>query len=93
MNKPEAKVLVKALLAIKSEDECQAFLADLFSAKELNSLETRVKIALGLSQEKKYTEITLDTGASTATISKIKESFTYGQDGLKKIIDRIGDGR
>ena len=42
-----------------------------------------------LSEKCVYTDIVEQTGASTATISRVNRSLQYGCDGYDKIFERI----
>ena len=42
-----------------------------------------------LSQKRVYSDIVRETGASTATISRVNRSLNYGCDGYEKIFARI----
>ena len=44
-----------------------------------------------LRQKKTYLEISEKTGASTATISRVNRSLTYGNDGYEMVFNRIGE--
>ena len=48
----------------------------------------RYHVARMLSVGKLYSEIVEETGASTATISRVNRSLTYGNDGYKVILER-----
>ena len=42
-----------------------------------------------LTEGKSYVNISKETGASTATISRVNKCLTYGEGGYKTVIDRI----
>ena len=42
-----------------------------------------------LSEKKVYNDIVKETGASTATISRVNRSLQYGADGYEKIFERV----
>ena len=44
-----------------------------------------------LMQNETYTLISKTTGASTATISRVKNALFYGEDGYKLVIERLND--
>ncbi len=83
------KRLYKAVLAIKDEKECEAFLTDLCSAGEINSLCQRIEVAMMLDRGCTYAEINDSTKASTATICRVNRAFSDGEFGYKTIIPRI----
>ena len=87
----EAKAFFRAVMSINNEDECCDFFEDLCTIKELQAMIQRYHVARMLSQGKLYSEIVKETGASTATISRVNRSLTYGSDGYKVILERCSD--
>lgn len=81
--------LFKAVLSLKSEEECYDFFEDLLTVQELKAISQRIVVAKMLSEKCVYTDIVNATGASTATISRVNRSLQYGCDGYDKIFDRI----
>ncbi len=78
----------KALLSLKTPEECNKFFEDICTVKELQDISQRFEVAVMLDQGKVYTEIASKTGASTATISRVNRSYSYGSGGYKLAIDR-----
>lgn len=83
------KFLYKAILSINSEEECANFLDDLCTVQELKTLAQRLVVAKMLSDDCVYTDIVKETGASTATISRVNRSLQYGSDGYDVIFERL----
>ncbi len=83
------KLLVKALVAIKDEKDCEALLDDLMTRKELLDIAQRLLVAKMLSEQAVYNKIVEETGASTATISRVNRCYLYGAGGYSKILDKI----
>ncbi|MCC8023434.1 MAG: YerC/YecD family TrpR-related protein [Clostridiales bacterium] len=81
--------LFRAILALEDMDECYAFFEDLCTVQELKTLSQRIVVAKMLSDKRVYTDIVNETGASTATISRVNRSLHYGSDGYDKIFARI----
>ena len=81
--------LFQAVLALKSIDECYAFFEDVCTVNELLSLSQRYEVAKMLREKKTYLEIAEQTGASTATISRVNRSLNYGNDGYDMVFERI----
>lgn len=81
--------LCKALLSLKTKEECYAFLEDICTIKEIQDISQRLAVAQMLSQGISYTTICKETGASTATISRVSRSYEYGAGGYKKVISRL----
>jgi len=81
--------LFKAILELKTADECYAFFEDLCTVTELRAISQRIVVAKMLSDNCVYCDIVAKTGASTATISRVNRSLQYGCDGYEKIFERI----
>ena len=81
--------LFKAILTLETREECYDFFEDLCTVQELKTLSQRLVVAKMLSEKCVYTDIVNETGASTATISRVNRSLQYGCDGYDKIFDRI----
>lgn len=81
--------LFKAILSLENEEECYDFFEDLCTIQELKTISQRLVVAKMLSEKCVYTDIVNQTGASTATISRVNRSLQYGCDGYDKIFERI----
>lgn len=80
--------LCRAFLDLKDIEEVYKFLEDLATIGEIKSMAQRLEVAKLLSRSKKYPEIVSETGASTATISRVKKCLDYGAGGYKIILER-----
>ena len=85
----EVDFLFQAILSLQNTEECYNFFEDLCTAQELKALSQRIVVAKMLSEHKVYSDIVAQTGASTATISRVNRSLMYGNDGYLKIFDRM----
>ncbi len=85
--------LFKAILALETREECYDFFEDLCTVQELKTLAQRLVVAKKLSEKAVYTDIVNETGASTATISRVNRSLQYGCDGYDKIFARIQEDK
>ncbi len=74
-------ILFSAILSLESIEECYRFFEDVCTIKEIKAMSQRLHVARLLDEGKKYTEIEEETGASTATISRISRVLNYGEDG------------
>ena len=81
--------LFQAILALETMEECYDFFEDLCTVTELKAISQRIVVAHMLSQKRVYRDIVRETGASTATISRVNRSLNYGCDGYEKIFARI----
>lgn len=89
INKDSLDNLFKAVLELKTVDECYSFFEDLCTISELKSMSQRMEVALMLRDKRIYTDIAERTGASTATISRVNRCINYGKDGYNLVIDRL----
>lgn len=83
--------LFEAILCLKSKEECYTFFQDVCTINELLSLSQRFEVAKMLREKKTYLEISDKTGASTATISRVNRSLTYGNDGYEMVFNRLAE--
>ncbi len=81
--------LFGAILSLKDIEECYNFFEDLCTITELRSMEQRFQVAKMLEQGQIYSKIVQETGASTATISRVNKCLTYGMDGYKIALERM----
>ena len=88
-NDKNIEFLFKAILSLETKEECQNFFEDLCTVQELKTLAQRIVVAKMLSEKSVYTDIVNETGASTATISRVNRSLQYGCDGYDIIFERI----
>ncbi|MBP0980689.1 MAG: TrpR-like protein, YerC/YecD [Oscillospiraceae bacterium] len=83
------EILFEAVLRLQSMEECYNFFDDLCTVQELKAISQRIQVAAMLSAGKVYSDIVAQTGASTATISRVNRSLNYGSDGYKVIFERL----
>ncbi len=89
LTNPETRQLLEAVLQLKSLDEAAAFFADIGTVAELKSLAQRLQVAKLLQAGATYAQIEEQTGASTATISRVKRFLQYGAGGYELILSRL----
>lgn len=86
----QADGLFEAVMQLENMDECYRFFEDICTIKEVQAIAQRFEVAKLLKSKKTYNEIEEETGASTATISRINRSLNYGADGYKIVFERLG---
>ena len=84
--------LCEAILSLQTKEECAAFLEDICTIKEIQDISQRLAVARMLSQGISYTTICKETGASTATISRVSKCYAYGTGGYRTVIERMNGG-
>lgn len=78
----ESMALYEEIVKLQDLDSCYRFFQDLCSINELRSMEQRFDVAKLLHEGRVYTDIVQETGASSATISRVNRALKYGEDGL-----------
>ena len=87
--KPRNIDMYKAILTLKSVEECMNFFDDLCTVTELQAMEQRYQVARCLNDGMIYNDILAETGASSATISRVNRSLQYGSGGYSIAFDRM----
>jgi len=87
---PLADALFRAVLQLRTVEECYRFFEDLCTVGEVKALAQRFAVAPMLDQGKTYQQIESQTGASSATISRVRRFLTYGADGYALVLERLG---
>lgn len=81
--------MYKAILTLNTVDECKRFFDDLCSITELRAMEQRFHVATLLEKGMIYNDILEETGASSATISRVNRSLRYGAEGYAIVFERM----
>lgn len=81
--------LFDCVLSLKTREECYDFFEDLCTVTELKAISQRIVVAKMLSDDRVYSDIVKETGASTATISRVNRSLQFGCNGYEKIFERV----
>lgn len=84
-------VFFDAVLTLKNKEECTAFFNDVCTIQELEALAQRMDVAIRLKNGESYIDVNKNTGASTATISRVSKCLNYGDGGYSIVIDRMVD--
>lgn len=78
-----------AILALETPEECAAFFEDVCTIKEIMDLSSRLQVAKLLDEKTIFSEISKQTGASSATISRVNKCLRFGPGGYRLILDRL----
>jgi len=81
--------LSDALLALRTRDEAAAFLRDICSLHELESLSHRWQAARMLDEGTPYAKVAAELHGSTATITRVAHWLKHGEGGYRLVLDRI----
>lgn len=79
----------KGILELENVEEVYSFLEDVATIGEIRALAQRLEVARLLDEGYTYPQIAQQTGASTATISRVKKFLEYGADGYRVVLERI----
>src|SRR4051794_22582380 len=83
--------LFDAILRLRSAEEAEAFFRDLCTLGELHDMAQRWAVVQMLEAGKHYAEISRETGASTATITRINTWLQHGEGGYRLMLDRLAE--
>jgi len=89
IRKPRNKDMYRAILTLETEEELMKFFDDLCTVSELHAMEQRYQVAVLLDRGLIYNDILEETGASSATISRVNRSLQYGADGYAIAFGRL----
>ena len=87
----EVENLFEAILCLENMEECYNFFEDLCTVPEIKAMSQRLVVAHMLSETRVYSDVVSETGASTATISRVNRSLHYGCDGYELVFNRIAE--
>ena len=82
--------LMKAIICLNTEEECHQFFEDICTIKEISAIAQRFEVAYMLRKEYTYIDIAKETGASTATISRVNRSLNYGNGSYDRLFEQMG---
>lgn len=88
MKSEETDHLFKAILSLKTEEECYRFFDDLCTFSEIAAMSQRFEVASLLADGKTFTQISQKIGVSSTTITRVNKCLCYGADGYKLLLER-----
>ena len=88
--KERNRQMYEALLTMETVDEMMKIFDDLCTVTEIVAMEQRFQVAVCLSKGMIYNDILSQTGASSATISRVNRSLQYGNGGYDLAFERMG---
>ena len=89
--KADTALLIKALVSLGTEEEAKLLLEDLLTAKEIDDLSQRLRVAQLLLNKENYATVSKETGASSATISRVNRCVVYGGGGYETVLTKLGE--
>ena len=85
----DAGALFDAILRLDSREDAERFFRDLCTLTEIRDMAQRWSVVRLLDSGKHYAEISRETGASTATITRIASWLNHGEGGYRVALDRL----
>ena len=83
--------LVKAVAGLDKIEDLRKLFEDMCTVKELEAMSQRLRVASLLKCGSNYQEISMQTGASTATISRVNKCLMYGSGGYDLVLEDKND--
>ncbi|MCI6647778.1 MAG: YerC/YecD family TrpR-related protein [Oscillospiraceae bacterium] len=83
------QLLIRAILALETAEECQAFLEDIMTTREVLDISQRMAVAWQLDDKVSTAKIAEATGASPATISRVNRCYQYGAGGYTAVLKKL----
>ena len=83
----QTDMLMKAVISLQNEEDAYRCFEDLCTIPEIRSISQRLAVAVLLKKKETYQKIVDETGASTATFSRVNRELTYGADGYNRVLD------
>lgn len=85
----ELDQLFEAILKLETVEDCYQLFDDLATVNEVQALAQRLEVARQIREGNTYHKIEGATGASTATISRVKRCLNYGTGGYDLALERL----
>ena len=81
--------LMEAVLHLHNREDAYRFFEDICTIPEIKSISQRLEVAYLLGKKETYQKIADETGASSATISRVNRALCYGADGYRRVLDAM----
>ena len=85
----QTDLLMEAMQHLTSQEDAYRFFEDICTIAEMKSMAQRIEVARLLRAGVTYQEIARETGASSATISRVNRALLYGADGYRRVLDAM----
>lgn len=85
----QTDLLMEAVLKLESVEDAYRFFEDICTIAEVKSMAQRIEVARLLRAGVTYQEIAKETGASSATISRVNRALLYGAEGYRRVLDAL----
>jgi TrpR-related protein YerC/YecD len=88
----DVQALFDAILRLESREEAERFIRDLCTLNEIRDMAQRWAVVRLLDAGMHYAQISRETGASTATITRIASWLNHGEGGYREALERLRTG-
>ncbi len=88
MKSEAAEHLFRAVLSLKTVEECYRFFDDLCTYSEIQAMVQRYQIAEELEKGTTFARISQELGVSTATVTRVNRCMQYGAGGYQTALSR-----
>ena len=85
----QTDLLMEAVLKLENVEDAYRFFEDISTIAEVKSMAQRIEVARLLRAGVTYQEIARETGASSATISRVNRALLYGAEGYVRVLDAL----
>lgn len=85
----DAEALFDAILRLETRDAAERFVRDLCTLNEIRDMAQRWAVVRLLDAGMHYAQISKETGASTATITRIASWLHHGEGGYREALERL----
>ena len=85
----QTDMLMNAIIRLHDLEDAYRFFEDLCTIPEIRSISQRLEVADLLRKKETYQRIAEETGASSATISRVNRALNYGADGYNRVLDEM----
>lgn len=85
----QTDLLMEAVLKLENVEDAYRFFEDICTIAEVKSMAQRIEVARLLRAGVTYQEIARETGASSATISRVNRALLYGAEGYMRVLDAL----
>lgn len=89
VKKASADYFYRSLVSLKNVEEAETFFKIFCTDKETQLIAQRLYVSKMLSENYVYSEIVETTGASSATVSRVKRAMDIDRDFFEKLLGKL----
>ena len=88
-NTDNYELFYRAVLSLDNDEECRGFFEDIMTRSELDAIAQRLQIGVMLTEGKTFSEVNTETGASSATITKVNQRLKHGAGSILPVLAKL----